>query len=174
MRAGPLKKRLQITSLIRSGGACHASAGAPARALFGRTHGQSRRGRVGVETRSSQGADGTVCCGSRLAAQKSRPAQLSMSRLSMSMMQAFVYKSLRKHDSYVFLASRDDVTRLPEAIRAQLGTLQFVFEVALTPGRTLARGNADVVRANLATLGFHVQLPTTTLDPMTQDHGTDA
>ena len=92
----------------------------------------------------------------------------------MSMMHAFVYKSLRKHDSYVFLASRDDVARLPGSIRAQLGTLQFVFEVALTPGRTLARGNADVVRANLATLGFHVQLPVTTLDPMTQDHGTDA
>lgn len=92
----------------------------------------------------------------------------------MSPMQAFVYKSLRKDDSYVFLASRDDFVRLPEPIRAQLGTLQFVFEVALTPQRELARGNADVVRANLSSLGFHVQLPATTLDPMTEDHGPDA
>lgn len=89
-------------------------------------------------------------------------------------MQAFVYKSLRKDDSYVFLASRDDFTRLPEPIRAQLGTLQFVLEVALTPGRKLARDNAEVVRENLTILGFHVQLPTTALDPMTEDHGTDA
>jgi len=89
-------------------------------------------------------------------------------------MQAFVYKSLRKDGSYVFLAERDDFARLPEAIRAQLGTLQFVFDIALTPGRTLARGNADVVRTNLVTLGFHVQLPDSSLDPMTQDHGTDA
>lgn len=92
----------------------------------------------------------------------------------MSMMQAFVYKSLRKDDSYVFLAARDDFARLPEPIRVQLGVLQFVFEVALTPGRQLARGNADGVRANLMALGFHVQLPATALDPMTEDHGTDA
>lgn len=92
----------------------------------------------------------------------------------MSPMQAFVYKSLRKDDSYVFLASRDDFARLPEPVRVQLGTLEFVFELALTPGRELARGNADVVRANLASVGFHVQLPATMLDPMTEDHGTDA
>lgn len=89
-------------------------------------------------------------------------------------MQAFVYKSIRKHDSYVFLAERDDFARLPETISAQLGTLQFVFELALTPGRPLARGNADVVRENLKALGFHVQLPAMVLDPMTEDHGTDA
>ncbi len=92
----------------------------------------------------------------------------------MRIMQAFVYKSLRKDDSYVFLAERDDFARLPEAIRIQLGTLQFVFELALTPGRQLARGNADVVRENLKALGFHVQLAATVLDPMTEDHGTDA
>ena len=89
-------------------------------------------------------------------------------------MQAFVYKSLRKDDSYVFLAARDDFARLPEPIRAQLGTLQFVFDLMLTPGRQLARGNSDVVRANLVAVGFHVQLPATAQDPMTQDHGTDA
>ena len=97
-----------------------------------------------------------------------------MSRHLMSTMQAFVYKSLRKHDSYLFLAARDDFARLPEALRAQLGRLQFVFELALTPGRQLARGNAAVVRENLAALGFHVQLPATALDPMTEDHGSDA
>ena len=89
-------------------------------------------------------------------------------------MQAFVYKSLRKDDSYVFLAGRDDFARLPEPLRVQLGTLQFVFELALEPGRQLARGNADVVLGNLIALGFHLQLPATALDPMTQDHGTDA
>ncbi len=107
-------------------------------------------------------------------ARKPVPARLSTSGHLMSTMQAFVYKSLRKDDSYVFLASRDDFARLPEPIRVRLGTLQFVFEVALTPERQLARGNADVVRENLVALGFHVQLPATVLDPMTEDHGTDA
>lgn len=90
-------------------------------------------------------------------------------------MQAYVYKSLRKDDSYVFLAARDDFSRLPEPVRQQLGRLQFVLEVALTPERKLARADAAVVRENLVTRGFHLQLPpTSTLDPMSGDWGTDA
>lgn len=90
-------------------------------------------------------------------------------------MQAYVYKSSRKDDTYVFLAARDDFTRLPEAIRAPLGTLHFVLEVSLTPERTLARADPAVVRENLALRGFHLQMPPPNqLDPMTEDHGTDA
>lgn len=89
-------------------------------------------------------------------------------------MQAFVYKSLKKADTYVYLATRDDFTRLPELLRAQLGGLQFVLEVALTPERKLAIEDAAVVRGNLATRGFHLQFPPQgALDPMTEDWGTD-
>lgn len=88
-------------------------------------------------------------------------------------MQAFVYKSQRKADTYVYLAARDDFARLPEPLRAQLGALQFVLEVALTPERRLARQDPAVVRANLAARGFHVQFPPTMADPMTEDWGTD-
>lgn len=90
-------------------------------------------------------------------------------------MHAHVYKSLRKDDTYVYLAARDDFTRLPEPLRTQLGGLQFVLEVALTPGRKLAREDVDVVRGNLALRGFHLQFPpASTLDPMSEDWGTDA
>ena len=41
-------------------------------------------------------------------------------------------------------------TRLPEPLRTQLGGLQFVLEVELTPERKLAREDAAVVRENLA------------------------
>ncbi|KAF1689508.1 YcgL domain-containing protein [Pseudoxanthomonas koreensis] len=74
-------------------------------------------------------------------------------------MQAYVYKSLRKADTFVFLAARDDFARLPEAVRAQLGELAFVLELALTPDRRLARSDPRVVRDNLALRGFHVQFP---------------
>lgn len=74
-------------------------------------------------------------------------------------MQAYVYKSLRKADTYVYLAARDDFARLPEPLRTQLGGLSFVLEVALTDGRKLAREDAAVVRENLAARGFHVQFP---------------
>lgn len=89
-------------------------------------------------------------------------------------MLAFVYKSLKKADTYVYLAARDDFARLPAPIRAQLGELRFVLEVALTPERTLARENPEVVRRNLAARGFHLQLPPSAQDPMLDDWGTDA
>ena len=89
-------------------------------------------------------------------------------------MQAYIYKSLRKADTYVYLSARDDFARLPESVRAQLGNLQFVLEVALTPERKLAREDVGVVRANLAARGFHLQLPPSVEDPMTEDWGTDA
>ena len=89
-------------------------------------------------------------------------------------MHAYVYKSLRQADTYVFLAARDDFARLPDALRTQMGQLAFVLEVALTSDRKLARADADVVRRNLAERGFHIQFPPTMLDPMTEDWGTDA
>ena len=88
-------------------------------------------------------------------------------------MQAYVYKSQRKADTYVYLARRDDFDCLPPPVRAQLGSLLFVLEVALTPERRLAQADPAVVRANLAANGFHLQFPKTVLDPMTEDWGTD-
>ncbi len=88
-------------------------------------------------------------------------------------MLTYVYKSLKKADTYVYLSARDDFARLPEPLRAQLGGLQFVLEVALVPERKLALENPAVVRENLVMRGFHVQFPPTMADPMTEDWGTD-
>jgi len=90
-------------------------------------------------------------------------------------MQAYVYKSQRQPDTYLYVSGRDDFSCLPEPLRAQLGGLQFVLEVALTPERTLAREDPAVVRRNLAERGFHLQRPPSrAADPMTDDWGTDA
>ena len=90
-------------------------------------------------------------------------------------MHAYVYRSQRKADTYVFLAERDGFERLPESLRTQLAPLQFVFDLALTPTRSLARANPAEVRKNLATRGFHLQFPPTLgTDPMHEDWGTDA
>ena len=90
-------------------------------------------------------------------------------------MQAYVYKSLNKAGTYVYLAAREDFTRLPEPLRTRLSPLQFVLETALTPERRLALEDPAVVRENLALRGFHIQFPPAQeRDPMTQDWGTDA
>lgn len=76
-------------------------------------------------------------------------------------MHAYVYKSRAKADTYVYLAERDDFGRLPEAVRTQLDPLQFVLDIALTPGRRLAQVDAAAVRENLGRCGFYLQLPQT-------------
>jgi len=89
-------------------------------------------------------------------------------------MHAYVYKSLRKEGAYVFLATRDDFESVAEAVRAALEPFAFVLEVTLDGTRQLARGNAEEVRGDLAARGFHVQMPPPlSLDPMTEDWGTD-
>ena len=90
-------------------------------------------------------------------------------------MHAYVYKSQRKAGTYLYLAARDDFARVPDALLTQLGVLQFVLDVALTPERKLAVEDAAVVRENLALRGFHLQFPPATdLDPLTEDWGGDA
>ena len=74
-------------------------------------------------------------------------------------MQAYVYKSLRKAETFVYLRERDGFGLLPDALRATLGQFAFVLEVALTPDRRLAREDAAVVRAHLAERGWHLQMP---------------
>ncbi|MDO5609262.1 MAG: YcgL domain-containing protein [Pseudomonadota bacterium] len=90
-------------------------------------------------------------------------------------MLAYVYKSQKRADSYVYLAARGDFSRLPELLRSQLGPLQFVLEVALSPARKLARENPVQVMENLTAHGFHLQFPpSAAVDPMSEDWGTDA
>jgi uncharacterized protein len=81
-------------------------------------------------------------------------------------MHAYVYKSLRKPDTYLYLREKDSFGLVPEGLRLPLGQLQFVLEVALEPGRKLAREDIDVVRTNLTELGFHLQRPENVLDPL--------
>ncbi|WP_066098271.1 YcgL domain-containing protein [Xanthomonas massiliensis] len=76
-------------------------------------------------------------------------------------MQAYVYKSRRKPDTYLYLAARDDFSPLPDALNAALAPFAFVLEVALEPGRTLARADASQVRERLAGCGYYLQLPPT-------------
>jgi uncharacterized protein YcgL (UPF0745 family) len=75
------------------------------------------------------------------------------------MMQCFVYKSLRKVDTYVYLRERDAFGLLPPTLKDGLGTLSFVLELTLSPDRRLAREDVTTVIANLRGPGFHLQLP---------------
>lgn len=74
-------------------------------------------------------------------------------------MHAYVYKSLRKPDTYIYLPERDGFAGLPDPVREQLGALEFVLEIELTPGRRLARADVQQVREQLESRGFFIQMP---------------
>lgn len=74
-------------------------------------------------------------------------------------MQCFVYKSLRKPDTYVYLRQADEFEVLPGPIAKLLGTLAFVIEIELSSQRKLARENVDAVMVNLDSQGYHLQWP---------------
>jgi uncharacterized protein len=74
-------------------------------------------------------------------------------------MQCFVYKSLRRAETYVYLRTADAFEMLPEPIAEQLGNLAFVIEIDLSPQRKLARENVEEVMNNLVAQGYHLQFP---------------
>ena len=74
-------------------------------------------------------------------------------------MQAYVYKSQFKQDTYVYLAKREDFDAIPAAVRAQLAPFAFVLELTLTAQRRLAQADAAQVRRSLNEHGFYVQFP---------------
>jgi uncharacterized protein len=74
-------------------------------------------------------------------------------------MQCFVYASLRKAGSYLWLAQRDAFDPLPESLLLLLGDLRFVMEVPLDEQRKLPVEDTEQVLAHLRGQGWHLQLP---------------
>lgn len=74
-------------------------------------------------------------------------------------MHCYVYASLRKPDTYVWMTRRDGLDMLPEPLILLLGELRFVLEVELTPQRKLPHNDTEQVLINLAGCGWHLQTP---------------
>lgn len=74
-------------------------------------------------------------------------------------MRCFVYKSVRKADTYVYLREEAAFDLLPAELLEKLGPPVFVIELLLDAERKLAREDVNVVMANIAEQGFHLQLP---------------
>lgn len=74
-------------------------------------------------------------------------------------MLCFVYASVRKPDSYLWLPRRDDFSALPESLLLLLGDLRFVLEVHLDEQRRLPNEDTAVVLEHLRSQGWHLQLP---------------
>lgn len=74
-------------------------------------------------------------------------------------MRCFVYKSVRKADTYIYLRDEGAFDLLPAALLDQMGPPVFVIELLLDPERKLAREDVATVMRNVAEQGYHLQLP---------------
>ncbi len=74
-------------------------------------------------------------------------------------MQCFIYKSLKKDYLYLYIAKRDDFSKVPDTLFNRLGEMEFVMDLELSPERKLAREDAGKVIESLMEQGFFVQLP---------------
>ena len=74
-------------------------------------------------------------------------------------MLCFVYKSLRKSDTYLYVNKRDDFTAVPDTLKQMLGDLEYIMEVDLDQRKRLAQTDSRQVRQQLQQQGFYLQLP---------------
>ena len=74
-------------------------------------------------------------------------------------MNCYIYRCSRKQDMYIYLADRDDFSRVPAEIIRALGITELTMELDLTPDIKLASEDVSTVMRNLEEKGFHLQLP---------------
>ncbi|HAO32656.1 MAG TPA: YcgL domain-containing protein [Candidatus Competibacter sp.] len=74
-------------------------------------------------------------------------------------MQCVIYKSSKKQDTYLYLASGDDFSKVPENLLKLLGSPIHVMDLDLSPERKLAQEDVTEVLRNLQERGWHLQMP---------------
>lgn len=74
-------------------------------------------------------------------------------------MKCWIYKGQRRQETYLFLPSEDGTDQVPGLLLDQLGPLELVMELTLSPQQRLARANPIAVMEALRDRGFYLQLP---------------
>lgn len=74
-------------------------------------------------------------------------------------MRCFVYRSKRKHHTYLFLPRQGDFSKVPESLLKLFGEGEFSFDFDLVPEKKLVLADAQEVLRNLDENGFFLQLP---------------
>lgn len=70
-----------------------------------------------------------------------------------------IYKSSKKEEMYLYVAKRDDFSRVPSELMSVFGKPQFVMLFNLTGAKSLARAVNSEVQQKIENDGFYLQLP---------------
>lgn len=74
-------------------------------------------------------------------------------------MDCYIYKGRKKADSYLFVDTQDDFSRVPPQLLDLLGNLEFVMQIKLDASRTLAQADVGQVMNLLREQGYFLQIP---------------
>ncbi|MDH3607692.1 MAG: YcgL domain-containing protein [Gammaproteobacteria bacterium] len=74
-------------------------------------------------------------------------------------MKCFVYKSIKKADSYIYIYEKDNFECIPEQLMQLFGKPEFTLEFELTKDRKLALADANQVIQYLDEQGYYLQMP---------------
>lgn len=80
-------------------------------------------------------------------------------------MQCYVYRSVRRENTYLYMAEKDKFETIPDALLRVFGQPEFSFEFELNNDRKLVREDVEEVISNLQSRGFHLQMPAENQDP---------
>lgn len=70
-----------------------------------------------------------------------------------------IFRCSKQPDMYLYLRAGLAPDALPEPLRKLTGRLTEVMRLALTPGRRLARVDVALVREQLQSRGYYLQMP---------------
>lgn len=74
-------------------------------------------------------------------------------------MKCFVYKSIKKVDSYIYINQKDNFENVPEQLLLLFGEPEFALEFELTQDRKLALADATQVIQSINEQGYYLQMP---------------
>ena len=70
-----------------------------------------------------------------------------------------VYKSVKKHSTYLYVERRDDFSAVPDALLKTFGAPVLVTLINLAKREHLALADIDKVRQQLTQHGYYLQIP---------------
>lgn len=81
-----------------------------------------------------------------------------------SIMLCAVYKSIRKSQTYLFIAKRDDFSSVPDLLLTQFGPPQLISLLNINLQTKFALAEADKILSAITNKGYYLQLPPPPVD----------
>ncbi|SFU68341.1 YcgL domain-containing protein [Xenorhabdus koppenhoeferi] len=70
-----------------------------------------------------------------------------------------IYRSLKRDQTYLYIAKKDDFSRVPEELLKTFGQPQYSMMISLSDRKKLANADIEKVKAALVEQGFYLQVP---------------